>query len=676
VTVHEAIVDLDTVGDLDAVGHLDAELHWLDAVLADAVARQRAEGRWRGDDDLRGVYVSGEVAAAVVAGRAAAPAAGRRAVNERSALDRRLRLSGGERLPLVALWERFRLDPFERFALLLALAPELDSRYRAVLGYLRDDAAAGAPTVALALDLWLGPGPCSARLRRAFSPDASLVRYRLVRLRPPSTGLSLLGHSLEVDDWPVEWVLRDGVPTSVRAKDEGAAVVVLVADDERAALDDVGDAALDVIGEGRDALVAAGREARARGLVLVVYAKTLEDDDLQLVDAFGADGLPVAVVVAAGDADRLLDHWPRRRLSATTATARSARWRDAMSNAGLVFEPCAVDVVARAHPIALDRIDAAVQRLASDSARTRRSNVKSQMLTTEDLRGAARGVARHRLAGLARRVPPGRSWDDLVLPARTLQQLREIAAAVAHRAEVLDGWGFGARAGGRGVHVLFSGPSGTGKTLAAAVIAEEAGYELYVVDVARVVDKYLGETEKHLDRVFTEAGAAGAVLLFDEADALFGQRAQVHDARDRWANLEVAYLLQRLEDHEGVTILATNLGQHLDQAFTRRIHHRVEFLMPNEPLRQRLWRVVLPPAAPLSADLDLDLVGSRFELSGGAIRNAALTAAYLAAAEHRPIALADVVRAVARELEKAGRPATRTEFRELHDALATDGAQP
>jgi SpoVK/Ycf46/Vps4 family AAA+-type ATPase len=328
----------------------------------------------------------------------------------------------------------------------------------------------------------------------------------------------------------------------------------------------------------------------------------------------------------------------------------------------------AVDDVSSSHPIALDRIDAAVTRVATEAA--------SHARTSADLRSAARAVARHRLDGLAGRVRGGRSWDDLVLPAHTLRQLREIAAAISHRPRVLDDWGFAARAnGGRGMHVLFSGPSGTGKTLAASVIADESGYELYAVDLARVVDKYLGETEKHLDRIFGEASDAGAVLLFDEADALFGQRAEVHDARDRYANVEIAYLLQRLEAHEGVTILATNLGHHLDKAFARRLHHRVEFVVPDAALRRRLWRVVLPLKAPLDDDLDLDLVAERFELAGGAIRNAALTAAYLAAAAGRPIALRDAVRAVARELEKSGTAATRAEFRELYDLLEPDAAE-
>ena len=646
---------------MDAVDHLEAELEWLDTVIAAAVARQRAEGRWRGEDDLRGVYTSPELAHGVLAGRAATVEVnGDGPAHKRVVVDDRT-------LPLERLHERFELDAFERFALLLALAPEVDARYRTIFGFLNDDVTQGAPTVALALDLYAGAGPAGALLRRSFRASAPLVRYRLVRPRPPAVGTSLLRHTLEVDDWVVARALGDDAgdapveqpPLGAATWDRNDRPIVVVADDRRAALDaalaGLGTPLLVLDDDADETVIDAARRARLDGLAVALAAPVRPE----LVESLG-----VAVVVTVGpdEADRLPDAWPRRWLAPLSLADRCARWTSALAAADVTVVDGAVDDVAGSHPLALDRIDSAVTRLATERA--------DAPHTTRELRAAARAVARHRLGGLALRVPPGRTWDDLVLPKRTMQQLREIANAIAHRPRVLDDWGFAGHAGGRGMHVLFSGPSGTGKTLAASVIADEAGYELFAVDLARVVDKYLGETEKQLDRVFGEASDAGAVLLFDEADALFGQRAEVHDARDRYANVEIAYLLQRLEAHSGVTILATNLGHHLDKAFARRLHHRVEFVVPDATLRRRLWRVVLPAAVPLAADLDLALVAERFELAGGAIRNAALTAAYLAAADNRPISLRDVVRAIARELEKSGNPPTRAEFRELHDLLA------
>ncbi|WP_053227368.1 AAA family ATPase [Solirubrobacter soli] len=632
----------------------DAELDRLDDVLAAAVVRQRAEGRWQGDDELRGVYVSPELAAATLAGRHAF-------TGEASSEDG----------PLASIGERFALDRFERFALLLALAPEVDSRYRPALALLTDDPGRGAPTVALAIDLYAGAGPHSAHLRAAFAPAAPLVRNRLLRVTPPPVGRSLMQHVLEVDEWVVARVAGFDVPDAVaevsRVEAGGAegaplsAPTVLVSEDRRAALDAARALApswLILDADDEESLFVAARRARLDGHGLAVAAAAVNDAERAL-SGLAHSGLRVAVTATPAEADRLPDEWPRRRVPAIGVDARRRRWEQALDLAGLAVPADEVELVARSHPMALDRIDAAAARLAADEPAAAR--------TGADLRAAARSVARHGLDALASRVRRGRSWDDLVLPASAMRRLRDIAAAAAQRPRVLDEWGFAN--GGRGLHVLFSGPSGTGKTLAASVIADAVGYELYAIDLSRVVDKYLGETEKHLDRVFGEAEKAGAVLLFDEADALFGRRAEVHDARDRYANVEIAYLLQRLESHDGLTILATNLVHHLDAAFARRLHQRVDFVVPDAALRRRLWRTLLPAAAPVAADLDLDLLAERFELAGGAIRNAALTAAYLAASDGRPISLRDAVRAIARELEKSGGAATRADLRELHELV-------
>jgi len=188
---------------------------------------------------------------------------------------------------------------------------------------------------------------------------------------------------------------------------------------------------------------------------------------------------------------------------------------------------------------------------------------------------------------------------------------------------------------------------------------------LWVVDLARVVDKYLGETEKAIDKVLRAAEASGAMLLFDEADALFGRRGEVKEAKDRWANVEVAFLLQRIEEHDGVTVLTTNVSHHLDEAFARRMSQRVEFTVPDASLRRRLWTASLPADAPLDARSDLETVADRFELAGGAIRTAALNAAYEAAAEGTPIGLRHLVRASVLELAKSGRPPTRADLGDL-----------
>jgi hypothetical protein len=286
----------------------------------------------------------------------------------------------------------------------------------------------------------------------------------------------------------------------------------------------------------------------------------------------------------------------------------------------------------------------------------------------------SRGTGRLRVAGdpdtawselahLATRLDAGVGWGDLIVPARTARHLREVAAAIANHDTVMESWGFGRRPGAVGISVLCNGPSGTGKTLACRVLAAEVGLDLWMVDLASVTDKYLGESEKRLDRVLTAAAETGAMLLFDEADAVFGRRGEAHEARDRWANLEVSYLLQRIEWHPGVTVLTTNMAHQLDAAFERRLSHRVEFTLPDAALRKALWHSVIGDEAPLDDPTDLDVVATRFELSGGAIRNAAVNAAFDAAgAGSDRIALRHLVKAVVRELGKGAAAPTRSEL--------------
>jgi SpoVK/Ycf46/Vps4 family AAA+-type ATPase len=272
-----------------------------------------------------------------------------------------------------------------------------------------------------------------------------------------------------------------------------------------------------------------------------------------------------------------------------------------------------------------------------------------------DLAAAARRQSRPRLESLARRVEPVATWDDLVLPQPALTALRELCDRVINRHTVLRLWGMDRRTNRRiGVNALFAGPSGAGKTMAAQVIAGELGLDLFVVDLSGVVNKYIGETEKNLDAIFTAAENSDAVLLFDEADALFGKRSEVRDSHDRYANLEVSYLLQRMETHDGVALLATNLRQSLDEAFLRRLDFVIRFPYPEEAERYRIWSRIWPEAVPLADDIDFRVLAHRYRLSGGNIRNVALCAAFLAAAHQRAVCLADVLLAIDREYEKLG----------------------
>jgi hypothetical protein len=291
------------------------------------------------------------------------------------------------------------------------------------------------------------------------------------------------------------------------------------------------------------------------------------------------------------------------------------------------------------------------------------------------LGAACRRVAAPDILRLARRIEPTGVIDDVIVPPDRTALLKEIVANTRHGRVVLDDWGFGSQlAYGRGVAALFSGPSGTGKTMAAQAIACELGVDVFAVDLSRIVSKYIGETEKHLDSVITDAERSGSVLLFDEADALFGKRSEVKDAHDRYANIEVAYLLQRMEAFSGLAILTTNSRQNLDQAFLRRLRFIVDFPRPDAAAREKIWRKCMPKAAPIvTREIDWPML-ARFDLSGGVIRQVTLRAAFLAACKTpAKITMVHLLGALRAELNKLGMQSAEREVDEYQLALGVQG---
>ncbi len=281
---------------------------------------------------------------------------------------------------------------------------------------------------------------------------------------------------------------------------------------------------------------------------------------------------------------------------------------------------------------------------------------ESSLITAADLSAACRAQSSPRLAAFARKIEPKHAWSDIVLPHDTLAQLRELCEQARRRHRVYGEWGFDRKLTlGKGLNALFSGPPGTGKTMAAEVIAGELQRDLYRIDLSQVVSKYIGETEKNLHHIFEEAETAHAILFFDEADALFGKRSEVKDAHDRYANIEVGYLLQKMEEYEGVAILATNLSRHIDEAFVRRMHFITDFPFPDQEYRRRIWQVVFPHEAPLAEGVDFDFLAREIKLAGGSIKNIALAAAFYAACDGQIIEMRHLWRAARREHQKLGR---------------------
>jgi AAA+ superfamily predicted ATPase len=283
------------------------------------------------------------------------------------------------------------------------------------------------------------------------------------------------------------------------------------------------------------------------------------------------------------------------------------------------------------------------------------SRWQNEPLDQQHLLIACRAHSNQNLADLATKIKLRYTWQDIILPPDTQEQLHELINQARQRPTVHHRWGFGAKLTGKGISALFTGDPGTGKTMSADIIAGELGLDLYKVDLSSLVSKYIGETEKNLDRVFTEATTSNAVLFFDEADAIFGKRSEVKDSRDRYANLEISYLLQRMEAYDGIAILATNMRANLDEAFTRRFDFITDFPFPDAEAREEIWRIHFPPEAPVAEGLDLALLARRYPVAGGNIRKMVLAAAFLAAQAHEPINMTHLFHAARRDYQKMGR---------------------
>jgi hypothetical protein len=350
---------------------------------------------------------------------------------------------------------------------------------------------------------------------------------------------------------------------------------------------------------------------------------------------------------------------------AMTKPDREALWRTAMAGVeSMVADDLDAAQVTEHFVLGPQQVVRAVR-----SARTAALSSGGR-LTEEELRRGARVQNAAGLERLSRRIEPAVSFDDLVLPPSVLHQLHDLADRARHRDLVLTQWSMRKGGGrGRGITALFAGDSGTGKTMSAEAIAGDLGLELYTVNLATVVDKYVGETEKNLERIFAEASGVNAVLLFDEADAIFGKRSEVRDAHDRYANIESAYLLQRMETFDGLAVLATNLRANIDDAFTRRLDTIIDFPAPDPQLRRALWERCLAPPLPCADDLDLDFCAASFALSGGNIRSIAITAAYLAAGAGTPVGMGELVAAIQLEYRKLGRLVLASEFGRYHHVL-------
>ena len=563
----------------------------------------------------------------------------------------------GHELRLYTLAERFGLDGFDLDALLLCLAPALDLRYEQIYGYLRDDMTLRHPSVDLVLDVLCPPGPGRLSLLPRFAPQASLRRHHLVETvedATPGTAV-LLGQALVVDPVVVSWLLGTDQPHP-----RLAACSTLVA--EPAVQDGLLTAAQHAAitqAAAQDAVVVmAGRDEWAQEIAAETFAGHLgwplsildlagvgkkNQDFHEILQLFLRDArLASRVAFVRGWDSCVVDGVAPRELVAAldehpgpVLVGSSEVWRLALRERRrrwLWLDFPRPDYVQSRQLLADWLSDLPAQEALDEEALAGRFSLttgewqevvhtaadraaqQQRLVTNEDLFLAARSHASPRLGILARKIEPRFTWPDLILPDDQITRLREIVDMVRGQPRAWEEWHVRRKlAAGNGVSALFAGPPGTGKTMAAEVIAHVLGLDLYKIDLSTMVSKYIGETEKNLERIFVEAEHSNAILFFDEADAIFGKRSEVKDAHDRYANIEVSYLLQRMETYDGITVLATNLRSNLDEAFTRRLQMIVDFPFPDVPQRLRIWTTLFPPDAPRADDIDFDLSGQTLQ---------------------------------------------------------------
>jgi SpoVK/Ycf46/Vps4 family AAA+-type ATPase len=623
----------------------------------------------------------------------------------------------------------FDLTPFDLDLLIVAIAPELDLRYERLYAYLQDDATRRRPTVDLALNLLCGSAGERIEARSRVAADAPLLRHRLLHLvvDPNQPHQPLLARAMKVDEQVLRLTLGEStldprlascaelaparrplasltldpairralplrairaVPQSPqprlyfhgppgagqRAAAEALAtearLPLLVVDLDRAGRSET---------PAEEIIRIAFREAWfRRSAIFLTGADALRDEPGRVARERLLEEIStsrVLTVLAGREAWAPSAHVLDRPTGVAVVpfpvpdvATRRESWERALTAAGIDVDGEVVATLAVHHRLTVSRIAEAVS-----SVRNRVDWTGGEPSAAE-LFAAARAQSGQDLAAFARRIDRVYRWDDLILPDDALSQLRELRNWVAQRERVLREWGFdGVLALGRGICALFAGPSGTGKTMAADVLAGELELDLYKIDLATVVSKYIGETEKNLERVFVAAESANAVLFFDEADAIFGKRSEVRDAHDRYANIEIAYLLQRMEQYDGIAILATNLRENLDDAFLRRLHFIIEFPMPDEAHRERMWRQFLPTEAPVDGSIDYSFLARQFRLAGGNIKNIVLSAAFLAAASGGRIGMPHLIRATWREHQKMGRVLSEVDIGDYATALHRGG---
>jgi SpoVK/Ycf46/Vps4 family AAA+-type ATPase len=621
-----------------------------------------------------------------------------------------------EKLSLPYLAAVCGLAPAEVDVLLIALAPELETRYETLYAYLQNDVTRKRPSMDLCLNLICRSEQEKIQARQIFSPDAPLRHFHLIDLREESydRNPTQLRYFVKLDDIVTRFLLekqprqtatgRLVVPTTEIAALETSAATRSELHNLAQAINQNGtDHAIIQLWGGHDAPLTEAAEALAHALnKSVLYADLgrldadaaklgalIRDsalwDNLLVVDR-GRQELTeterskisqmeevllarivesnLAVVVLSPDEQfgsvSGSTHLWRIHIEAPDYETRREAWRSAWDES---VPDADLDRLADLFSFSGERVH---QTASLARARATLRDPADPRISLPDILAAGRDLTTPNMRRFATPIEPKYGWDDLVLPPEEAKQLRAVAARLQYRNVVHRNWDFGAKLSrGRGLGVLFTGSTGSGKTMAAEVLANELSLRLFQIDLATVVSKYIGETESNLSIIFREAEVSQSLLFFDEADALYGKRTEVSDAHDRYANIEVNYLLQRIEQYQGLVVLATNFLENIDDAFLRRLQCVVRFPFPDERAREEIWKRQFPAKAPVAEGLDFAFLASQFKLSGGNIRNVAMEAAFLAAQEKGAdarISMDHIIEAVKHEYQKQGKLVMKTDL--------------
>jgi SpoVK/Ycf46/Vps4 family AAA+-type ATPase len=718
-----------------AMTYVQVGLQRLDLLIHREILRLRAQYQLS-LDEFRGLYVSDEQVDHLVNESLAEQGADEtvnvlteRAEALRAAqAERRL-----HEAPWARLWKEFRLSQFEHDVVLLVLAPHVQLKYETLFAYLNNDVTRKSPTCDLALRLFTTTHAERAIADQYLLPQSTLFKEGLLQTVPQaadrpswlSTGFTLapglahflLGHEHQIaelvstvetreprlgwDDVPLgpdllkqcrkvgllfTGTLADTTPPVVLlegregtgapqvaealCRDLGVQLIVIDAERLRPMLDQLPKIVRHLILQQR--LTRAG--------IFIEHVEGFLDKEGQLfsegkhflIDLAQKRGLMLmssAPGVPCGEWLREQDTLTIR-LKDPDVAQRQKLWEQHLAPTSCTVDRDGLATLAARFILTPEQIRRAV---ASAAVANAINDDPTHTGWERELFRSAKEQSAHSLAKLAVKVEAIHTWDDLVLIPATMKRVKDVAGAIKHRHLVYGQWGFHRRLGtGMGLKVLFAGTSGTGKTMTAGVIARDLGLELYKIDLQGVVSKYIGETEKNLERIFRAAYCSNAILFFDEADALFGKRSEVKDAHDRYANIEVSYLLQKMEDFDGVVILASNWSKNIDEAFARRMHYVVDFPLPDETQRAQLWQGMLPSELPLSPDVDLEFLAKQFPITGGDIKNVVLDAAFVAAQNGQIVTMNQLIQAMARQQIKQGRIPSTAEFKQHYATIAQD----